>query len=77
MKHVPQGMTNFFRAFYYMKGGEFPGNQNLTPLRPMATTPTRASAAELIAGERGAPMATAPPLAGRRAIAARPGARSP
>src|SRR5215467_10783681 len=33
MKHVPQGMSDFFRAFYYMKGGEFPGNQNLTPLR--------------------------------------------
>ena len=25
MKHVPQGMSDFFRAFYYMKGGEFPG----------------------------------------------------
>src|SRR5882672_7313080 len=24
MKHLPQGMTNFFRAFYYMKGGDFP-----------------------------------------------------
>jgi pimeloyl-ACP methyl ester carboxylesterase len=35
MKHVPQSMSDFFRAFYYMKGGEFPGNQNLTPLRPM------------------------------------------
>jgi pimeloyl-ACP methyl ester carboxylesterase len=35
MKHVPQGMSDFFRAFYYMKGGEFPGNQNLTPLRAM------------------------------------------
>jgi pimeloyl-ACP methyl ester carboxylesterase len=32
MKHVPQGMTNFFRAFYYMKGGDFPGNQNLQPM---------------------------------------------
>jgi pimeloyl-ACP methyl ester carboxylesterase len=37
MKHVPQGMSDFFRAFYYMKGGEFPGNQNLTPLKPMPT----------------------------------------
>ena len=36
MKHVPQGMSNFFRAFYYMKGHEFPGNQNLTPLKPSA-----------------------------------------
>jgi len=43
MKHVPQGMSDFFRAFYYMKGGEFPGNQNLTPLRPM---PTAKEAAE-------------------------------
>ena len=32
MKHMPQSMSDFFRAFYYMKGGEFPGNQNLTPL---------------------------------------------
>jgi len=30
-------MSDFFRAFYYMKGAEFPGNQNLTPLRPMPT----------------------------------------
>ena len=37
MKHVAQGMSDFFRAFYYMKGGEFPANQNLTPLRPMQT----------------------------------------
>jgi hypothetical protein len=22
MKHVPQGMTNFFRGFYYMKSGD-------------------------------------------------------
>ena len=43
MKHVPQGMGDFFRAFYYMKGGEFPGNQNLTPLKPM---PTAREAAE-------------------------------
>jgi pimeloyl-ACP methyl ester carboxylesterase len=28
MKHMPQSMSDFFRAFYYMKGGEFPGNQN-------------------------------------------------
>jgi len=33
MKHMPQSMSDFFRAFYYMKGGEFPGNQTLTPLR--------------------------------------------
>jgi pimeloyl-ACP methyl ester carboxylesterase len=37
MKHVPQGMSDFFRAFYYMKGAEFPGNQHLTPLKPMPT----------------------------------------
>jgi pimeloyl-ACP methyl ester carboxylesterase len=37
MKHVAQGMSDFFRAFYYMKGAEFPANQNLTPLRPMPT----------------------------------------
>jgi pimeloyl-ACP methyl ester carboxylesterase len=37
MRHVPQGMSDFFRAFYYMKGGEFPGNQGLTPLKPMQT----------------------------------------
>jgi pimeloyl-ACP methyl ester carboxylesterase len=30
-------MSNFFRAFYYMKGHEFPGNQNLMPLKPMQT----------------------------------------
>ena len=28
MKHVPQGMTDFFRAFCYMKSADFPGNQN-------------------------------------------------
>ena len=44
MKHVPQGMSDFFRAFYYMKGGEFPENQNLVPLRPMPTA--REAAAE-------------------------------
>ena len=44
MKHMPQSMSDFFRAFYYMKGGEFPGNQNLTPLRPMRTA--REAAAE-------------------------------
>jgi pimeloyl-ACP methyl ester carboxylesterase len=32
MKHVAQGMTNFFRAFYYMKGADFSGNQNLQPM---------------------------------------------
>jgi hypothetical protein len=37
---MPQSMSDFFRAFYYMKGGEFPGNQNLTPLRPMPTART-------------------------------------
>ena len=37
MKHMPQSMSDFFRAFYYMKGAEFPGNQDLTPLRPMPT----------------------------------------
>jgi pimeloyl-ACP methyl ester carboxylesterase len=44
MKHMPQSMSDFFRAFYYMKGGEFPANQNLTPLRPMPTA--REAAAE-------------------------------
>ncbi len=37
MKHVPQGMTNFFRAFYYMKSADFPGNQNLQPLHAVRT----------------------------------------
>ncbi len=32
IKHVAQGMTNFFRAFYYMKSADFPGNQNLQPM---------------------------------------------
>jgi hypothetical protein len=27
MKHMPQSMSDFFRAFYYMKGGEFPAEQ--------------------------------------------------
>jgi pimeloyl-ACP methyl ester carboxylesterase len=44
MKHVAQGMSQFFRAFYYTKGGEFPQNQNLMPLRPMPTA--REAAAE-------------------------------
>jgi hypothetical protein len=25
-------MTDFFRAFYYMKSADFPGNQNLQPM---------------------------------------------
>jgi pimeloyl-ACP methyl ester carboxylesterase len=37
MKHVPQGMHAFFRAFYYMKSHDFPGNQNLPPLKPVHT----------------------------------------
>jgi pimeloyl-ACP methyl ester carboxylesterase len=37
MKRVPQGMTNFFRAFYYMKSADFPGNQNLRPLHAVHT----------------------------------------
>ena len=37
MKHVPPGMTDFFRAFYYMKSADFPGNQNLQPLHPVHT----------------------------------------
>src|SRR5260370_10450529 len=37
MKHVAQGMTNFFRAFYYMKGADFPGNQNLQPMHAVHT----------------------------------------
>ena len=44
MKHVPQGMSDFFRAFYYMKGHEFPGNQNLQPLGTARTA--REAAAE-------------------------------
>jgi pimeloyl-ACP methyl ester carboxylesterase len=37
MKAVPQGMTNFFRAFYYMKSADFPGNQNLQPMHAVHT----------------------------------------
>jgi hypothetical protein len=37
MKNVPQGMTNFFRAFYYMKSADYLGNQNLQPLHPVQT----------------------------------------
>jgi pimeloyl-ACP methyl ester carboxylesterase len=37
MKHVPPGMTAFFRAFYYMKSADFPGNQNLRPLHAVHT----------------------------------------
>lgn len=37
MKHVPQGMTDFFRAFYYMKSADFPGNQNLQPMLAVHT----------------------------------------
>jgi pimeloyl-ACP methyl ester carboxylesterase len=37
MKHVPPGMTAFFRAFYYMKSADFPGNRNLQPLHPVNT----------------------------------------
>lgn len=37
MKHVPQGMTDFFRAFCYMKSADFPGNQILQPLHPVHT----------------------------------------
>jgi pimeloyl-ACP methyl ester carboxylesterase len=39
MKHLPPGMTmsSFFRAFYYMKSADFPGNQNLKPLHPVRT----------------------------------------
>jgi pimeloyl-ACP methyl ester carboxylesterase len=37
MKNVPQGMSDFFRAFYYMKGHEFPGNQDLQPMKPVQT----------------------------------------
>jgi pimeloyl-ACP methyl ester carboxylesterase len=39
MKHLPPGMTmsSFFRAFYYMKSADFPGNQNLKPLRAVRT----------------------------------------
>jgi pimeloyl-ACP methyl ester carboxylesterase len=35
MKNVPPGMTNFFRAFYYMKSADFAGNQHLQPLHPV------------------------------------------
>jgi len=44
MKHMPLSMSDFFRAFYYMKGADFPGNQNLKPLKPMPTA--REAAAE-------------------------------
>ena len=39
MKHLPAGMTmsDFFRAFYYMKSHDFPGNQNLKPLHAVHT----------------------------------------
>jgi pimeloyl-ACP methyl ester carboxylesterase len=39
MKHLPPGMTmsSFFRAFYYMKSHDFPGNQNLKPLHAVHT----------------------------------------
>jgi len=37
MKNVPQGMTNFYRAFYYMKSADFPGNQNLQPFHAVRT----------------------------------------
>jgi pimeloyl-ACP methyl ester carboxylesterase len=37
MKHVLQGMSNFFRAFYYMKSADFPGNQNLQPMHAVHT----------------------------------------
>jgi pimeloyl-ACP methyl ester carboxylesterase len=37
MKQVPQGMTNFFRAFYYMKSADFSGNQNLQPMHAVHT----------------------------------------
>lgn len=39
MKHLPAGMTmsSFFRAFYYMKSHDFPGNQNLKPLHAVHT----------------------------------------
>jgi pimeloyl-ACP methyl ester carboxylesterase len=39
MKHLPPGMTmsSFFRAFYYMKSADFPGNQNLKPLHAVRT----------------------------------------
>ena len=39
MKHLPPGMTmsSFFRAFYYMKSADFPGNQNQKPLLPVRT----------------------------------------
>jgi pimeloyl-ACP methyl ester carboxylesterase len=37
MKHVPPGMAEFFRAFYYMKSADFPGNRNLQPLHPVNT----------------------------------------
>jgi pimeloyl-ACP methyl ester carboxylesterase len=39
MKHLPPGMTmsDFFRAFYYMKSHDFPGNQNLKPQHAVHT----------------------------------------
>src|SRR6516225_8049694 len=37
MKNVPQGMTDFFRAFYYMKSADFPGNQDLKRMHAVHT----------------------------------------
>src|ERR1700680_2812055 len=37
MKRVPPGMTDFFRAFYYMKSADFPGNQHLQPMHAVHT----------------------------------------
>ena len=39
MKHLPPGMTmsSFFRAFYYMKSADFPGNQHLQPMHAVHT----------------------------------------
>jgi pimeloyl-ACP methyl ester carboxylesterase len=37
MKRVPQGMANFFRAFYYMKSADFLGNQDLQPMHAVHT----------------------------------------
>src|SRR5204863_8988506 len=37
MKNVPQGMANFFRAFYYIKSAHFSGNQYLQPFHDVRT----------------------------------------
>jgi hypothetical protein len=60
MKNVPQGMTNFFRAFNYIKSADFPGNQNLQPMHAVHTakeaTEQNARMPEYYVMRRGASM---------------------